>query len=48
MSGKLWSRAEFLRAALGAVAILWLLGAAWGWRSFENLQLYHNVAGERL
>lgn len=39
---------DLWRAALGAVAILWLLGAAWGWRSFENLQLYHNVAGERL
>jgi tetratricopeptide (TPR) repeat protein len=35
-------------AALGAVAVLWLFGAAWGWRSFETLQLYHNVAGERL
>ena len=39
---------DLWRAALGAVAILWLFGAAWGWRSFENLQLYHNVAGERL
>ena len=36
------------RAALGAVAVLWLFGAAWGWRSFETLQLDHNVAGERL
>jgi hypothetical protein len=36
------------RAALGAVAVLWLFGAAWGWRSFETLQLYHNVAGKRL
>jgi len=36
------------RAALGAVVVLWLFGAAWGWRSFESLQLYHNVAGERL
>jgi tetratricopeptide (TPR) repeat protein len=39
---------DLWRAALGAVALLWLLGAAWGWRSFENLQLHHNVAGERL
>jgi hypothetical protein len=39
---------DLWRAALGAVALLWLLGAAWGWRSFENLQLDHNVAGERL
>jgi tetratricopeptide (TPR) repeat protein len=36
------------RAALGAVAVLWLFGAAWGWRSFETLQLHHNVAAERL
>jgi tetratricopeptide (TPR) repeat protein len=36
------------RAAMGAVAVLWLFGAAWGWRSFETVQLYHNVAGERL
>jgi len=36
------------KAALGAVAVLWLLGAAWGWRSFETLQFNHNVAGERL
>ncbi|MEK7365768.1 MAG: tetratricopeptide repeat protein [Candidatus Deferrimicrobiota bacterium] len=39
---------DIWRAALGAVAILWLFGAAWGWRSFETLQLHHNVAGERL
>jgi len=39
---------DLWRAALGAVAVLWLLGAAWGWRSFETLQLEHNVAGERL
>jgi hypothetical protein len=39
---------DIWRAALGTVAVLWLLGAAWGWRSFENLQLRHNVAGERL
>jgi len=36
------------RAALGTVAVLWLSGAAWGWRSFENLQVRHNVYGERL
>jgi hypothetical protein len=41
-------QADVWRAALGAVAFLWLLGAAWGWRSFETLQLLHNVAGERL
>ena len=39
---------DIWRAALGAFAVLWLAGAAWGWRSFENLQLYHNVSGERL
>ena len=39
---------DISRAALGAVAVLWLFGAAWGWRSFETLQLRHNVAGERL
>jgi hypothetical protein len=39
---------DIWRAALGAVAVLWLFGAAWGWRSFDTLQLYHNVAGERL
>ncbi|MDP2658687.1 MAG: hypothetical protein Q8O78_09780 [Candidatus Deferrimicrobium sp.] len=39
---------DIWRAALGAVAVLWLFGAAWGWRSFETLQLVHNVAGERL
>ena len=39
---------DIWRAALGAVAVLWLFGVAWGWRSFETLQLYHNVAGERL
>lgn len=41
MQGDLW------RAALGAVAVLWLAGAAWGWRSFGNLQFLHNVSGER-
>ncbi|MGB7629901.1 MAG: tetratricopeptide repeat protein [Candidatus Deferrimicrobium sp.] len=39
---------DLWRAALGAVVVLWLFGAAWGWRSFESLQMYHNVAGERL
>ena len=39
---------DLWRAALGAVSVLWLFGAAWGWRSFETLQLYHNIAGERL
>jgi len=39
---------DIWRAALGTVAVLWLFGAAWGWRSFENLQLRHNVSGERL
>ncbi|MGA8752245.1 MAG: hypothetical protein WB712_01210, partial [Candidatus Deferrimicrobium sp.] len=39
---------DLWRAALGAVVVLWLFGAAWGWRSFESLQLHHNVAGERL
>ncbi|MGB5196248.1 MAG: hypothetical protein WBN64_04190 [Candidatus Deferrimicrobium sp.] len=39
---------DLWRGALGAVAILWMFGAAWGWRSFEALQLNHNVAGERL
>jgi hypothetical protein len=39
---------DIWRAALGAVAVLWLFGAAWGWHSFETLRLHHNVAGERL
>ena len=39
---------DLWRAALGTVAVLWLFGAAWGWRSFGNLQLRHNVSGERL
>ena len=39
---------DLWRAALGAVAVLWLFGAVWGWRSFGNLQLRHNVSGERL
>jgi len=39
---------DIWRAALGAVALLWLAGAAWGWRSFENFQLAHNVSGKRL
>ncbi|MDD5763377.1 MAG: hypothetical protein PHP88_12845 [bacterium] len=39
---------DIWRVALGAFAVLWLFGAAWGWRSFESLQLVHNVAGERL
>jgi hypothetical protein len=39
---------DISRVALVAFAALWLAGAAWGWRSFENLQLYHNVSGERL
>lgn len=39
---------DLWRGALGAVVVLWLFGAAWGWRSFESLQLHHNVAGERL
>jgi hypothetical protein len=39
---------DLWRAALGTVAVLWLFGAVWGWRSFGNLQLRHNVSGERL
>ena len=39
---------DIWRAALGTVAVLWLFGASWGWRSFENLQLHHSVSGERL
>ena len=38
---------DLWRAALGAVAILWLIGAAWGWRSFEALQRNRGVAGEK-
>jgi len=38
---------DIRRVALGVVVVLWLFGAAWGWRSFENLQLNHNVSGER-
>jgi hypothetical protein len=41
-------QADVWRAALGTVVLLWLVGAAWGWRAFETLQLNHNVAGERL
>ena len=41
-------QADIWRVALGTVAILWLLGAVWGWRSFESLQLRHNVSGERV
>jgi hypothetical protein len=41
-------QADVCRAAVGSVAVLWLFGAAWGWRSFESHQLFHNVAGERL
>ena len=41
-------QSDLWRAALGTVAVLWLFGAAWGWRSFGNLQLRHNVSGERL
>ena len=39
---------DLWRMALGTVAVLWLSGAVWGWRSFGNLQLRHNVSGERL
>ena len=39
---------DIWRTALVASAVLWLAGVAWGWRSFENLQLNHNVSGERL
>ncbi len=35
------------RVALGAVTVLWLFGIAWSWRSFERLQLNHNLTGER-
>jgi hypothetical protein len=38
---------DLWRAAIGAVAILWLFGSAWGWRSFETLQGKLNVTGER-
>ena len=41
-------QADIWRAALGTIAVLWLLGVAWGWRSFETLRRNHNVAGERL
>ncbi|HWS15006.1 MAG TPA: tetratricopeptide repeat protein, partial [Candidatus Methylomirabilis sp.] len=41
-------QSDVWKAALGAVVLLWLVGAAWGWRVFETLQLNHNVAGERL
>jgi len=36
------------RAALGAIAVLWLFGVVWGWRTFDTLQRDHNVAGKRL
>ena len=41
-------QADIWKIALGAVGVLWLVGAAWGWRSFESLQLRHNISGERL
>jgi hypothetical protein len=41
-------QADLWRASLGVLGILWLAGIAWGWRAFENLQLNHNVSGERL
>ncbi|MBP2686033.1 MAG: hypothetical protein H6Q81_938 [Deltaproteobacteria bacterium] len=41
-------QADIWKIALGAVGVLWLVGAAWGWRSFEILQLRHNISGERL
>ncbi len=41
-------RGDLLTAAFAAFAVLWLFGAAWGWRAFGNLQLLHNVSGERL
>jgi hypothetical protein len=34
-------------ASLAAVALLWALGAVWGWRSFDALQFNCNVAGPR-
>jgi len=40
-------QADIWRAALGVVAVLWVFGAAWGWRSFETLQRDHSIAGER-
>ncbi len=33
--------------ALAGVALLWVFGAAWGWRSFDTLQLTYNLALER-
>ncbi|TRZ99373.1 MAG: hypothetical protein D4R80_03340 [Deltaproteobacteria bacterium] len=41
-------QADIWRAALAAVTVLWVFGAAWGWRSFENLQLRYNTSRERL
>jgi hypothetical protein len=33
--------------ALACIALLWAGGAWWGWRSFDLLQLRHNIARER-
>ncbi len=41
-------QSDIWKVALAVFAVLWIAGIAWGWRSFENLQLCHNVAGERL
>jgi hypothetical protein len=40
-------QADISRVSLISVTILWVICAGWGWRSFENLQLKHNVAGGR-
>jgi len=40
-------QADVWRAALATAGLLWLFGAAWGWRSFDTLQRTHNVSGER-
>lgn len=34
-------------AASSVVAVLWLIGAAWGWRSFDALQLKYNISAQR-
>jgi tetratricopeptide (TPR) repeat protein len=34
-------------AASAVVAVLWLFGAAWGWRSFDALQAKYNISAQR-
>jgi putative effector of murein hydrolase len=33
--------------AVAVVAILWIFGAAWGWKAFETLQVKYNISLRR-